>query len=250
MGRPERIQFFVTNAHSCSYLEDREATAIFADPYSQMTTETFGALMELGFRRSGDYIYKPRCGDCQACIPVRVPVSLFHKTRSQKRIWKKNQHLTTLIDEPIFRDADYKLYEAYINSKHQDGGMHPPTVEQYQSFLFCKWSHSQFIRFFDQDKLICIAVVDQIPHGLSAVYTFYHPDYSQLSLGTYSVLWQINHCQQHGINHLYLGYWIKECRKMVYKNQFRPLETYVNETWQLQNEPEEGLAEEVSVHNH
>lgn len=233
MGQPERIQFFVTNAHDCSYLENRQATALFADPYSTMTSETFGALMEIGFRRSGDYIYKPRCNSCQACIPVRVPARTFTRSRSQKRIWKKNQHLQVHIESPAFREEDYALYETYINTKHQDGGMHPPTVDQYESFLFCQWSNSSFIRFFEGQQLVCIAVMDQIPNGLSAVYTFYHPDFSHLSLGTYSVLWQMDFCLKHSIQHLYLGYWIKECKKMSYKNQYAPYELFMNEQWKL-----------------
>ncbi|MGK0418899.1 MAG: arginine-tRNA-protein transferase, partial [Halopseudomonas sp.] len=30
---------------------------------------------------------------------------------------------------------------------------------------------------------------------------------------------------------LYLGYWIKGCRKMNYKTEYRPLEMLVNQRW-------------------
>lgn len=233
MGRPEQIQFFVTSAHECSYLNNQQATAIFADPYSIINQDTFATLTEMGFRRSGDYIYKPRCLQCRACVPVRVPVKDFQKTRSQKRIWKKNEDLTVVVDDPSFQEADYQLYEKYINIKHQDGGMHPPTPTQFKSFLFCRWSSSKFIRFFLAEQLIAVAVVDQLPRGLSAVYTFYDPDFDSRSLGTSSILWQIQWAQQSGIDYLYLGYWIRNCRKMAYKNQFTPFEQFIDEQWIL-----------------
>ena len=33
------------------------------------------------------------------------------------------------------------------------------------------------------------------------------------------------------LEYLYLGYWIKDCRKMSYKAEYRPLELYMNGRW-------------------
>jgi len=30
---------------------------------------------------------------------------------------------------------------------------------------------------------------------------------------------------------VYLGYWIKNCRKMNYKTEYRPIELLVNQRW-------------------
>ncbi|MBT5152605.1 MAG: arginyltransferase, partial [Gammaproteobacteria bacterium] len=30
---------------------------------------------------------------------------------------------------------------------------------------------------------------------------------------------------------LYLGYWIKQCQKMNYKMEYKPIELYVNNSW-------------------
>ena len=45
------------------------------------------------------------------------------------------------------------------------------------------------------------------------------------------MLWQIEQTRELGLHYLYLGYWIKECQKMAYKIQYRPLELYVNGSW-------------------
>ncbi|HBT55826.1 MAG TPA: arginyltransferase, partial [Pseudomonas sp.] len=34
-----------------------------------------------------------------------------------------------------------------------------------------------------------------------------------------------------GLAAVYLGYWIRNCRKMNYKTEYRPLEMLVNQQW-------------------
>jgi arginine-tRNA-protein transferase len=79
--------------------------------------------------------------------------------------------------------------------------------------------------------LVAIAVTDLLPNGLSAVYTFYDPDEERRSLGRFAILWQIDEAARLGLADLYLGYWIKNCRKMNYKTEYRPLELLINQRW-------------------
>ena len=74
-------------------------------------------------------------------------------------------------------------------------------------------------------------MADQLSTGLSAVYTFYDPDEERRSLGRFAVLWEIAECSRLELASVYLGYWIKKCRKMSYKTQYRPLELLVNQHW-------------------
>jgi len=76
-----------------------------------------------------------------------------------------------------------------------------------------------------------VSVIDRLTDGLSSVYTFYDPDDRLAGYGTYGVLWQIEVCRRLGLPYLYLGYWIKESRKMAYKIRFRPLEAFGAEGW-------------------
>jgi len=75
-------------------------------------------------------------------------------------------------------------------------------------------------------------VIDIIEDGVSAVYTFYDSKDTKASYGTYSIMWLINWCKELQLPYLYLGYWIKDSRKMVYKKKFGPQEALIDGEWQ------------------
>lgn len=225
------LRFFSTPAHSCSYLEDRQATTLFVDPGARITPGLYRDLSRLGFRRSGDYLYRPHCSHCQACIPVRIPVDRFSPRRRHRRILKRNEDLRVDVIAPRFDRELYLLYARYIESRHGDGDMFPPSEEQFASFLMSDWSDTRFCCFRLDGKLVAVAVIDVLEDSLSAVYTFFEPELPARSLGTFAILWQIEYCRAQQIPWLYLGYWIRSCQKMRYKEQFRPLEIFHHGRW-------------------
>ena len=226
------LRFFSTPAHACSYLEEHQATSLFVDPHARITPRLYADLTQMGFRRSGDYLYRPQCGNCQACIPARVRVADFTPNRSQRRVMRRNAGLQVEVIAPRFTNELYQLYSRYIERRHGDGDMFPPTQEQFASFLMSSWSDTRFCCLRDDDgALLAVAVMDQLDDGLSAVYSFYEPNLPERGLGTQAILWQIQHCQTLGLPYLYLGYWIRRCRKMRYKQAFQPLELLQEGAW-------------------
>jgi arginine-tRNA-protein transferase len=87
------------------------------------------------------------------------------------------------------------------------------------------------VEFREGERLRMICIVDVLSDGLSSVYTFFDPDLPSASFGTYCIVWQVEQCRVLGLPYLYLGYWIRESRKMSYKASFRPLEGRVNGLW-------------------
>jgi arginyl-tRNA--protein-N-Asp/Glu arginylyltransferase len=225
------LKVYTTYPHSCSYLEDQEATTLFVDPRTTVDSTLYSKLSVLGFRRSGSHIYRPHCGHCNACIPARVPVARYQANRSQRRALKLNQDLTIEPVADISGDDYYELYRRYIEARHPDGDMYPPAREQYESFLSDEWGVTEFHRMQLNGETVAVAVVDRLEDGLSAIYTFYEPVHERRSLGTFAIVWQLQQARLQELEYLYLGYWIKECQKMAYKIQFRPLELYINGRW-------------------
>ena len=72
----------------------------------------------------------------------------------------------------------------------------------------------------------------------SSVYTFFDPDVAGASFGTYNILWQAQQCRALNLPYLYLGYWIANSRKMVYKSRFRPIEGLIDGHWQTLDIPD------------
>ena len=225
------LKFFATQPHTCSYLPEQQATTLFIDPDTILDQTLYSNLAELGFRRSGRHIYRPHCDDCQACIPLRVPVQRFGMRRTQRKNWRRNADLTVTATVAGFTDEYYDLYERYINQYHHDGDMFPPSVEQFCNFLADSPEFCRFYEFRLDSQLLAVAVVDTLELGLSAIYTFYHPEYARRSLGRYCILWLIDHARHQKVEYLHLGYWVRNCRKMNYKIEFRPVELYTNQRW-------------------
>lgn len=226
------LRFFLTAKHSCSYLENESASNIFVDPNIRIDQQAYNTLSQFGFRRSGTHIYRPQCEQCTACIPYRVLTEYFTPNRSQRRCIQKNTDLRIFKTKSIDSNECYELYEHYIKSRHNDGDMYPPTRTQFDDFLSNPWGNTEYILFKDpDDKLLSVAVTDILTDGLSAMYSFFDCTQAKRSLGIFNILYQIQLARDTGLPYLYLGYWIKNCSKMRYKQDYMPSQLFNGESW-------------------
>ena len=108
------IKVYTTFPHRCSYLDGEEATTLFVDPRQKLSQELYTQLSLLGFRRSGDHVYRPHCARCSACIASRVHVAEFEPSRTQKRVSRRNADLRLEQSESILDDEAYNLSLIHI----------------------------------------------------------------------------------------------------------------------------------------
>jgi arginine-tRNA-protein transferase len=224
------LRLFLTTEYRCSYLPNRMARNLVADP-EEASHRLLSQLTTLGFRRSGGYIYQPYCTRCDACLSLRIPVADFRPSRSQRRAWKRNRDLE-VIRLPLRYDPEhYQLFVRYLKHRHRNGGMDDYTPDSYRSIIASEWSHTVLHEVRSGRRLFAVAVVDELEDGLSSVYTYFDPEEDHRSLGTFTVLWQINEALHRDLRWVYLGYWVQACRKMTYKANFNPHEVFVGGRW-------------------
>lgn len=227
-----KLTLYLAESRPCPYLAGLEASNLLIDPYQPITTEIYDLLLQQGFRRSGEYVYKPGCKQCQACVSVRVPVARFRPSRGQKRVLNRNKN-TRLIRLPAeYHEAHFQMYKRYLTQRHQDSDMCDNNKYSYMDFLGSSWCHTEFIELRDeQQQLFAVTVADITENALSAVYTFFDPDYSKFSPGQLAILKLIELARQENRPWLYLGYWIADCQKMNYKTQYQPIEKLIGADW-------------------
>lgn len=225
------IHFYATAPYPCSYLAGRQARSQVAIPAEAIDAQVYSRLVALGFRRSGHFTYRPYCDDCQACVPVRIPVELFEPSRSQRRAWRKHAGLSTHILPLGYVEEHYQLYCRYQKARHDGGGMSEDDPLQYAEFILKSRVESWLVEFREAGQLRMVSLIDRLEDGLSAVYTFFDPDLKGAAFGVYNILWQIELARQTGLQYVYLGYWIGQSPKMSYKAHYRPLERLENGRW-------------------
>jgi len=87
-------------------------------------------------------------------------------------------------------------------------------------------------------KIVCVGVLDILPHCVSSVYFYYDPEYSFLSLGTLSSLFEISYVRRLTLDwrpelfYYYMGFYIHSCPKMRYKSQYHPSFLLCPETYE------------------
>lgn len=231
------VRLMRTAPHDCGYLSDRKATMLFTEFEDCRDPAIYNDLASLGFRRSGNHLYFPYCQDCNACIPMRIRVADFKFKRRHRRILRQNKSLIVQEKEPRITLELLQLYKKYIAQRHKQGKMYPGTARQFNDFLLSAWSNTHFLEFRlsneegEAGELVAVAVTDYTAESLLAIYTFFDPDKSFLSLGSLAILHQIEKAKRDGFEYLYLGYWIDSCTKMNYKADYRPHQLLIKNRW-------------------
>lgn len=223
----------------CPYLPGREMRLLYLDGI--WVAHVYDRLLDAGFRRSGENVYRPDCRGCTQCKVIRVPVDRFRKTKEQRRIWNRGVRLFKVRVEPArYTEEKLALQRRYLAYQHSQPEDELPDESDYRRFLVesCLGERTREIQLRKDGMLVGLGIFDELPRALSTVNFFFDPSVARWSPGTFSALAEIELARQWGKSHYYLGYYIAECRTMNYKARFRPNEIKdCNDAWPSSDKP-------------
>lgn len=226
------VRAFRTPPLPCPYLDDRVESRIAIDLSGPDASGHYAHLSQAGFRRTGQFAYRPNCPGCTACVSVRILAREFSLNRGQRRIQATNAQLTAS-EQPQATEEQFQLFRRYQLARHGSGDMARMDFSDYRAIVEEGIAETQLIEFRKEDgTLVLVGLVDWLGDGPSAVYSFFDPDESRRSLGSFLILWLVEQARALDLPYVYLGYWIAESRKMTYKARFRPLEGFGESGWQ------------------
>ena len=237
---PRRPQFFYTTAPlPCPYLPGRTERKVVTEITGPDAEPLHDRLSRAGFRRSHNIAYAPVCPGCNACVPIRIPIAQFTPDRSLRRVLKANLGVEGT-DVPARATAEqYQLFQAYQLARHGDGDMATMSFYDYRAMVEDTPIETFMVEFRDpDDRLVGACLTDRLGDGLSAVYSYFLPEMERRSLGSFTILWLIERARAMGLPHVYLGYWVRESRKMAYKVRFQPSEILVGGVWRVSSAAE------------
>ncbi|MDD5716530.1 MAG: arginyltransferase [Sulfuricurvum sp.] len=230
----------------CSYISGNDQT-IHYKVIQECTKSQCETLILRGWRRFGSMYFRPICSECRACESLKIDVENYRFSKSERRILRKNDHLTTVIRHPTLTREHLALFEHYHQYKHHTRHWDAPKADPKNYYASFVQGHGDFgfeVLYFDHDKLIAVDLIDILDEGISALYCYYDPDYNAQSLGRYTLLQQIEFARRLGLKWIYLGYYVEGCQSLEYKAGYSPSRELIGRPeedeipiWRAINEP-------------
>lgn len=169
--------------------------------------------------------FRPICAECHECQSIKIDVKSYSFSKSAKRVLKKAANIQSYIQRPSLSKEHLALFEKYHLHMHNKKSWEHTEItadHYYGSFVH---GHEEFgfeVLYFDKNRLIAVDLIDVLEDGISAIYFYYDPQYSHLSLGKLSLYRQIQYAKEMGKSWIYLGYYVEECPSLSYKSNFKP----------------------------
>ncbi|TWU33387.1 arginyltransferase [Novipirellula artificiosorum] len=227
-----RLVVIQDQTQPCPYREGVVARMPLRLPIGNVTPEIMDKMLAMGFRRSGDFVYRTECPECRECQPTRVKVAEFEWTRSLRRVLKRgDRDLNCRWGHPSVDSNRVEMFNDHRQVRSLGGFDEPVDQDGYRAFLCNTCCDTRELAIYRGEKLVALSIVDVGRESTSAVYTHFRPEESVYSLGTYAVLKQIQWANETDRPFVYLGMFVAENRHLNYKARYRHQQRFVAEQW-------------------
>lgn len=230
-----RQKLLYDGLQSCPYLPGRVARLPLYRQLDRLTPAEADARFAAGERRVGWSMYRTACPTCSECKPIRVLVDEFRPSRSQRRTVQRWQERGRVeIGPPTVSDEKLALYNRHKQERAlADREDEPLDTLGYLGWLVASCVPTIEMRYWYDDRLVGVGIVDVGAEAASSVYFYFDPspEIARLSPGVYSVLRELEFCRATGRKWLYLGLYVQDCRHLAYKAEYRPHERWFDGDW-------------------
>lgn len=188
--------------------------------------EMMDKLWESGWRHFGSSFYRYSVsideGGLRNITPLRLDLEKFKLSKSQRRVLRKNEDLTCRFSEAVLSMQARMMFQRH---KQRFKANIPEDLDTFLSdtpaTVPCLCMQCEVL--LGQD-LIAISYLDMGESASSAVYGQFEPEHSWRSLGTLTMLKEIEYSRSMGHRWYYPGYATAEPSPYDYKKQLHGLE--------------------------
>jgi leucyl-tRNA---protein transferase len=179
-----------------------------------------------GWRHFGTYFFRYSMAENEGTLchvlPLRVKLSNFAPSRSQRRVLKRNLDVGVVVRDAII---DSEKEDLFLRHRQRFKQNVPDSIHDFMSEIPATVPcRNQEICVYDGDRLLAASFLDIGEDSTSAVYAAFEPRESDRSLGIFTMLCAIGHTQALGCRYYYPGYAYREPSVYDYKKRFSGLE--------------------------
>lgn len=202
---------------------------------SKASPPQMDALLERGWRHFGTHFFRYNLGfyENEICrvFPLRIRLSDFSYSKSQRRIFKKNQDFQSVVRPIEITEEKENLFDRH--KRRFKSGV-PDSLYDFLSFDAANVPCEAFeVCVYAKENLLAVSFFDVGETAISSVYAMFAPEEGRRSLGIFTMLLEIDFAIKNGKDFYYQGYAYERESFYDYKKRFRALEKFDwNETWE------------------
>lgn len=206
-------------------------------PIPQLSPAVFDKYMEKGWRFLGEIMLRHNAlmykDEFTLTVPLRIRLDGFSFSKSQAKVLRTHREYFKFQIAPIEVTSEKnQLFLRHCN--RFEFGNHYTDLSTFitpkSRFLPVQgWE----IEVYDQSDLVACSYIHLGEHSICATYCFFDPDYTQFSLGNFTMFLEIELAMRLKKQWYYVGYAHQTPSQFDYKYNFNNLESmdWVTEQW-------------------
>ncbi len=194
-----------------------------------ITPKELDALLADAWRHFGDYFFRNMTstqenGEVWDIVPLRINLEKISYRKSQKKVLRQNQDITTIIADAHITPEKIAIFEKHrLRFEHN----RPDSIYNFLSRTPATApTHTQEIQLYENNQLYAVSFIDNAFESVSSIFAMFDTDFSKRSPGIHTLLMEIEYAIKSNKKYLYLGYAHRESSFYDYKKNFNALEYY------------------------